>query len=46
MELTVPDCSRTCHLGKCENCLGTTNSKDNMAKAFDEHSINDVLFEI
>ena len=38
--------SNSCHLEECKNCPGTGNLKDNKAKAFDEHSINEVRFKI
>ena len=41
-----PESSSFCHLGECENCPGTANLKDSMAIASDEHSINEVRFEI
>ena len=44
--MVCPDTLSSCHLGECKNCLGTANLTDNMAKAFDEHSINELRFEI
>ena len=41
-----PDSSSSCYLGMCENCPVTANLKGNMIKAFDEHSINEMRFEI
>ena len=44
--IVCPDSSSSCHLGECENCPGTENLNDNMVKAFEEHRINEVKFEI
>ena len=41
-----PDSSSFCHLGECENFPGTANLKDNMARGFNEHSIDEVRFKI
>ena len=38
--------SSSCHVGECENCPCTANLKGNMAKASDEHRMNEVRFEI
>ena len=44
--IVCPDSSSSCHLGEYGNCPNTANLKDNMAKAFDEHSIDKVTLEI
>ena len=44
--IVCPDPLSSYHSGECKNWSNTANFKDNMAKAFDKHSINEVRFKI